>query len=708
MRSPAFRDYAPIVLLLVATAAVFHDHILGNLTFPWDFHGPYISHAVARMRDGTFLSPPLWMPWGGFGVPSHQSLQDGTWYLPQYLFDFFGWHYDLVGATRLHVAHVFLGAIGVNFFVRRIGASHAAACVAALAFVFNPAFFSNGQHVDIARGTAMLPWLFLALINLYRFADAWRFIAFVLVLWQFLVGAYPGMIVAAAYACAMVSVFEVHFLRKKTDSPFPIVLVALAVTTAVGLSMVKFLPALADIASSRQSVGDVSGVPPELLTTLLFGFDLDGMPNDLSMRDLFVGLPILWLAMVGTIHGGSSRLPYALFVMASIPLVADPSVQSVVAKLPLMDISRFHISDFRPIMHLAVLIFSAYGIDRLARSDEAGIPVLAIAISTASIITLSVYAWRLGQPKELFVWLAVSALCMLPAIFIWSRNPDANRATSVIAASLISAVAVSGYGHILHSERVWRMPRSDELEIAAYGSTIRELLAVSRSGAIEHRPRRFVVSSLPAKRDELYDERYNFAWFAQSYAAFGYKNMSESQMLKAIYTAASSPERTALTEEIEWMIERSSVQLRSDIDTFDPRSLDECIGTCAVPQDMEESKARMIAFRQDGAVYQIEARSALVLVENEPYYSGWTALICDMDGVCADDLVQSQRVGQVLRGWRLPQGKYRLVTFYRPPAWGMAARITQASSLVAVFSFLVLLFAVRNRYAKPNHPPPTS
>lgn len=51
------------------------------------------------MRDGSFLAPPLWLPWGGFGLPGHLSLQDGTWYLPQWMYDFLGIRYDLVGAT---------------------------------------------------------------------------------------------------------------------------------------------------------------------------------------------------------------------------------------------------------------------------------------------------------------------------------------------------------------------------------------------------------------------------------------------------------------------------------------------------------------------------------------------------------------------------------------------------------------------------------
>jgi hypothetical protein len=701
MRSLAFNVWGPVLLLLVATIAVFYNHILGNLTFPWDFHGPYFTHAVARMRDGSFVSPPLWMPWGGFGVPAAQSLQDGAWYLPQYLFDFFGWKYDLVGATRLQVAHVFFGALGALFFIRKMDASRLSASVASLAFVFNPAFFSNSQHVDIVRGTALLPWLFYALILLFRRLDAGSFLIFVLILWQFLVGAYPGMVVSAAYACVVIAAFELYLVRQKTRSLWPLVLVSLAVALSIGLSMVKFLPALADFASMRQSAGQVSGVTSELLTTLLLDFDLDGMPNDLTMRDMFVGLPIFWLSVVGavTARSNKNKLPLVLLVVALIPMVTYTPIQSLVAELPLMDVSRFHISDFRPILHLAMLVFAAYGCDQLLRNEKSRALTASMVIGAVLVIVLSMYGWHLGQFKEAFVWPLVAALCMLPAVVFWLAGRSAEaRGTAVVAICLLSAVAISGCGHALRSERVWRMPRSDEAEVAAFGTTIRELLSTSVVGPVEYRPTRALLTPLPATRGELYDERYNFAWLAQGYAAFGYENMATSQTLSEIYGAAVSQEESGLLMAMRWMIERSSVKILPDLSVFDLHELSGCVGVCVAPSIADDALVRMIAFRREGAVYEVNAVSAFAMVENELYYSGWAALVCGFNDVCADaPVLRAQPVGSVLRGWSLPPGRYRFMTYYQPPAWSAAAHIAKISAILASLIFFVLLFVTKKR-----------
>lgn len=704
MRSLAFNVWGPVLLLLIATIGVFYSHILGSLTFPWDFHGPYFTHAVARMRDGSFVSPPLWMPWGGFGIPAAQSLQDGAWYLPQYLFDFFGWKYDLVGATRLQVAHVFFGALGAYFFVRQMHASRLAASVASLAFVFNPAFFSNSQHVDIVRGTALLPWLLYALILLFRRSGAWSFLVFSLILWQFLVGAYAGMIVSAAYACVIVAAFETYFVRQKTRSLWPFAIVFLAVASAVGLSMVKFLPVLVDFSSVRQSAGQVSGVTFELLTTLLFDFDLDGMPNDLSMRDMFVGLPILWLSIVGMVSTGSdkSKMPHVLVVVALIPMVAYSPVQSLVAVLPLMDVSRFHISDFRPVLHLVMLLFAAYGCDQLLRNEKSRVLTASMVIGAVLVMALSVYGWHLSQPEKAFVWPLVAALCMLPAVAVWLTDRSAEpRGRAVIAICLLSAVAVSGYGHALRSERVWRMPRSDAAEVATFGTTIRELLSNSPVGPIEYRPARALLAPLPASRGELYDELYNFAWLAQGYAAFGYENMATSRTLSEIYDAAISRKESDLQTAMRWMIERSSVRLLPDLATFDLHSFSECIGVCVEPSIADNAQVRMIAFRPEGAVYEVNAVTAFSMVENELYYSGWTGLVCSFDNVCADAEVSAQPVGRVLRGWSLPAGRYRFMTYYQPPAWEESAGITKFSAMLAGLIFFILLLVARKRSKAP-------
>ena len=700
------KDLSALLLIFVVVSVVFYSFILGNSTFPWDFQGPYLTHAIARMRDGTFLSPPLWMPWGGFGIPGHLSLQDGTWYLPQYLFDFFNWPYDLVGATRLQVAHVFLGGAGVYFFLRIFGASRLMALAGCLAYVFNPAFFSNGQHVDIVRGTALIPWVLIAVDRLCRGVGSWGFLLCVVVIWQFLVGSYPGLIVSAAYACA--AIVFVHLLKAKQEGRnffLLSVIIFFAAAIASGLSAVKFLPALMDAENFKNSPTAVVGLDWTLLTSIVFDFDLEFMSNDVSMRDIFIATPVLFLSLIGLVQKQKSALPYLFLAIGAIPMVGSDSVQRVVSMFPLMEVSRFHISDFRPVLSIALLMFAVSGADVLLRLDS-GQSLRGIGCASIVLMALFFFGWMVGQPPEAFIWPLVSIACFLVFIFLKPNDGASVFLALIPPFALLASVALSGYGHQMRADRVWTVARSDSSEIALFGETIRDLLSQDRGQSIEYRPARYVLTALPADRAALYDGRYNFSWYAQGYSAFGYEDLRGSAIFRSLYDAARPEASKAQQQRMAWMLKRSSVSLLPELSQFDIEKTSECAATCRGVNVADEAHIHMVSFRNNGAVYEVNLDSPLAIVENEPYYPGWRARVC-RDDSCSGT-IRARSVAGVLRAWELPAGKYRLVTYFEPPGWRIALYISWASIAVALLVFAVLLFLSRNQCLQNLIDPPRS
>jgi hypothetical protein len=105
-------------------------------------------------------------------------------------------------------------------------------------------------------------------------------------------------------------------------------------------------------------------------------------------------------------------------------------------------------------------------------------------------------------------------------------------------------------------------------------------------------------------------------------------------------------------------------------------------------------KVRQAAWANDRNDYEVHLAKPELLVENELYFPGWTALRAPDSAPVA-----AIRVVGALRGWHLPAGRYRMITRFQMP--GLSSFI--GVSLAAVVLYLGLLVAVKRR-AIPRTP----
>lgn len=690
-------DTLACIALAALVTGLFWSHLVGHHTFPWDFQGPYFTHAVARMRDGSFLAPPLWLPWGGFGIPGHLSPQDGTWYLPQYIFDFLGIPYSLKGATRLQVMHVIAAAIGMFTLVRVVGLARMAALLAGAGYVFASSFYSNAQHVDIVRGAALLPWLLTAVLCLLARASPCRFLACVLVTWQFLVGSYPGIVVAAAYA-AMIAVAVVVAEERSRAQLGRLALLALAGIVAAGLSAVKFLPIAMDMANIRQSGGDVSLVNAALASTLVSGFDVPALPHDVTMRDLFTPLPLLLLAFFADFRTRAGRIGVVLMALCALVLLDWPPLQSVVAGLPGLRISRFQLSDFRPVLHIAVALLAAAGLDSLLRRSDQHRLVRA-AIAAAAVVALVALAARVGNPVSRPGLVGFSLLATLAAAFVLAYANMGEAARRGVAVAPVLLVVLGGAMHVNAAARVWVTPRADDIERARLGDTIENLVAKNRFAALTHRPARIVVNELPVEaRGALYDPRYDIGWLGEGFSAFGYEDLKGSAVFQRLYAAVMGDAMAEDAMYVRWMLRPSSVAVGPDAAAAIAAVRLGCATDC--PETLTAPGVVMRAFREDGANYDLDLPRASALVENEPWYPGWHSILCDTHACRAGP--DSVAAAGLLRLWQVPPGRWRMVTYYRPPGWTTATAVSRGSAVLGLLTLLGLLLWRRRDSVK--HP----
>lgn len=694
-------DMAVLASYALVVAWLFHKHLLGDYTFPWDFQGGYHAHAVARLRDGSFLSPPLWMPWGGFGIPSQLSLQDGAWYLPLYAFHaLFG--YDMVDATRLQVLHVLAGGFGMYLLCRSLGIGRAAALMAGLAYLLGGTFYSNAQHVDIVRGAGLLPWLMLALNALWQKQTAARFGLFVIVLWQFLAAAYPGQVVAAAYFCAVtMMLFVAHAAWMRRPWKARATLVATAAACGAGLILLKFLPSVLDPDSVRQSAVPEALADRRVLTTLLLDVDLSFMPNDISMRDLFFPAALLPFVVLGLQRSRASLLGMLGLVLAALFMADVTSLQAIAGSLPLTRISRFPIADFRPILHLSLALLAAVGLERVRgdelRDSRAAARIAIVSIGAALLIA---FGLRMGHPVKAGAF-AAAALGVGIVVCGWLRitrgSPHRMRAALVV---LAAAVTVHGAMHQLSVGRAWRSEWSLAHEYAIYGTALRNLTSANRFEALEHRPARIVYERLPVGNlVDLFSPKYQHGWYAEGFSAFGYENVKASPRIRQLYSLALSDASPSQRSVLAWLLRRSAVYVAPDTQEVSPAALQACDQPVCATEGARAAVVEMEAFREQGAVYRVQAAQGIRIVENEVYYPGWSSLLCE--GATCRPGPDALAEHSLLRVWRLPPGNYRLVTYFMPPAWRLSVAIAWISAFLALLMVGMLAAAAARRRRAP-------
>src|SRR5262245_1973004 len=122
------------------------------------------------LRDGYI---PLWNPYIFAGTPLLASVYSGALYPPNWLFAL------LPPTTAMNVVVIttyHLAIIGTYLYGRRIGMTRIGALIAGVAFTFGGFMMAHMGHTSRIAAAAWLPWILLAVENLYC-RLSWRWVA---------------------------------------------------------------------------------------------------------------------------------------------------------------------------------------------------------------------------------------------------------------------------------------------------------------------------------------------------------------------------------------------------------------------------------------------------------------------------------------------------------------------------------------------------
>lgn len=662
-----WRRWTPLIALAIVNLATFLPHYLGRMTFPWDFVAGYHAHSFGWYGAGSILSPPAWLPWSDMGFPAFLAIQSGAWYLPLAVIDSLGLGYSLPVATALQCLHVLAGAVGAYFLFRRYGFCGWISFLGALAYHFTAAFFSGQQFVDIVRAAAFLPWLWLVfhpgVLGRSRVAP---WLAAVL-LWQFLVAAYPGNIVSTAYGSAVVCLVSLLAMKSRQERIRYLLLLGSVVASAVLMAMIKWYPVVAQRSQLEYEAANQAILHWKLLATLLLPFNADVFPGDLSMRSLWLPLSLLLGAMFAKIRTDAERLGAGLVVLTLFMAAIVPQVAVLQAIVPGANVSRFLLSDWRPLFQLGLILLSLAGWTRLLRSQYGRV---AIVVRTSALVLISLFViggmHQIGYPLTLLrtplMSVLTTALLGVAAVILVGRGRAPGAGKQRAAVALLCLMAGGEAAVYQFSQPVpWRAQWSQTTEILAYSDTLE---ALGREGATPdtgRRPARYALGRTPA--EALQHRRslaYNRCWYARTYCVLGYNNLKMSaphQRFASALTASGGDELFAFARRPQQIL------LLPLADGGQVRGLTpDNIQSHAIGALADRASVEFVEYSPGKVVYRIQIPESALVVENELWWSGWTVRYCNQSGCSAPR--PADRTPQELRSWPLEKGTWQVVLEY--------------------------------------------
>ncbi len=645
---------------------VFHGYLTGSTTPTWDFYGTYLTGAHSWWQLGGFLHPPTFLPYVAGGSPAFMAVQSSGWYLPVGVAALLASYTPHVAAV-VQALTIAFGCVGVNLLARHLGLSRSISLVAAVGYLFTAGFFSNAQHVDIVRAWGMIPWLLLALSASWL-GSVWR-VALACLLWfQFFVGAYPGSIAAAVYLCGGWASLALWRLRGERRS----YLAWAATTIGVGclLAMPKWLPYL--LASGTvYAPGNEIVVNRDLLATVFFPFTSDSLPNDITMRTLFV-VPLLVMAAF-FVHGHRRLVQHCVLLICIGVLLGFPipGLERMQEALPLLQVSRFRTMDFKIGIILGTVLLGAAGIqsivERRERSKAWWLTRASLAVGTTVVLCLC--GLNAGLPRADvalgLTWVALSSAALLGTILIarlparerWQSGPSA---TAIAGLALVTVFVVGGWwaNSCLF---VWSVPRV-KAELSTWGTTAADLIEQREPAILPQRPARS-GPSFPTTEPIMASQGWNGADYSRLPTLGGYTSKSTQYWnLTALATSPTGVDDMALLRKPStvWLLPAASPVGAGS-------------GTCALEGGCTVPGMVVTSWSPDRIHVDVPPGTEGRLVTNELSYPGWWAEVC-RQGDCADSEVASGEEDLYLSA-QIPSGATSVDFVYRTPYIGPASAL---------------------------------
>lgn len=655
----------------------FSLHYTQGWMVPWDFIGPYYAlpqYWIEAAHAGVSSS---WIPFQGMGYPIHLNVQSGFHYLPLQWFAWVDWPYTLTSAVVLQGLHVAFGALGAAWCAHLLRLDWKLALLAALAYQGFGGFYGNASHPDIVRAYALLPWLMAPVVAPWTASNRFHVGVALVPLWTQMMwtGGYSGNAIATLALLGGVTGVRTAFLWRDRPARWS----GLALLAALGIGTLLAAPALwpafmerAEMARSY-AVGrlnyDYLQWTDVWALTLRTESDLFG--HDLTMRSLYLGLPVLALLALRCLRGGwaAAAVPAAVFLL-SLGMASGVLHGWVIDWVPPLGYSRFVLADYRGLMALSLLLLGLQALQPVATEPPGArpwwhhlwwTPVAALVIGAH---------WMQGS----------GSIPSLAAILQWQLVGFSLAACILLVGRAMASTGGTGpapwivlvLGLMLPLDwlRVhWNAPYFQSPDVHAWieqrigtEADLRSRLQKALTEPPQTRPARVHITA--AEVDRLPWQGYLSGAYMMEDSAGPMHLIRQQKILKDPWLRAFAKRPwTAL-----WLPDGPSITAEAM--------------TSAPPAPL-----RSVRYGTDRIEYEVDLPRAGRVVENEIHSGGWTGLIAGQKISPFD--------AHDFRAWNLPAGKYRFVAVFEPPHQRRALRVA-ALGVLAWLGLLVFLVKMRS------------
>ncbi|PVU82107.1 hypothetical protein DDP54_02760 [Cellulomonas sp. WB94] len=670
--------------MVVLELLIFHDYFSGRSIVGWDFLSHYNTEAFAWWRDGTFFSPPQWMPymWGGY--PATLDLQNSSWYLPVGLMSAVT-TFDLHASAILSALHVGFGSVGMYVLGRRWRLPHVAALLGLVIWFFASGFYAHASHLDIMRGYAWIPWVLLCVSPQWAWKRWWGPPLAGLVIWQAILAMYPGALVASVYAFLVwVLLVQLTLRPRIRDYIAPI---AAATTLAILMTLLRFLPFALVRGLGTPSAGDTSIFSWRLIGTLLYAYGDPRLPNDITMRSFF--LPVVALVLVGFV---AWRHPLARIAAgttaASIALGFPGSPWSpLVESLPGLHLSRFKMDDFKLMLLASICILAMLGAARCAKGVPAGEAHTRSILghigpwraAYIAIVVIAAAAVGASGPFGRYAWLGQWALVVCAATITWATAARSRTSATRAVTGLILVAACSGLLAVMTTTIPWHVDRVSTER--AFGSPVDTLVAQRPEQPLHttQRPARVGPGSAISEAGML-DTRWARVFYTGGLSVAGYANLKGAETFETIHSELLDPV-TAADAAAFWSAPGIAVTSSRELGGL---PLHDVVLRCVrTAQCGEGVQVTPVAYTPATPMtYDVVSQADTTVSFNEAFYPGWQAEVCTDKSSCSAATPLRGRAGEVRLD--VPRGRSTVTLRYILPGL-TAAWLAFATGLAGLF-----------------------
>jgi len=627
--------------LLLQNIIYFSKIYFFGYSFTGDFSKTYHAVPYCWMELGKLSVSSSWLPFAGMGYPISMNLQSGYYYPPYWLFVIFGGTYTFQAAQIMQCLHVFAGAAGMVFLARLQKFNWRVCFFAGFLYQGFGGFFVNSMHVDIVRIYAFMPWLlapiFLEWKNIQSSGLARAsFILVPAIVYLMWTGGYIGGTIAGlSIAFALIVCKMFHKANRGTG-----ILLLMLLLAGCLMACIMLLPAFLQNSEFIRQQGLISRDHIDLkdIFSLIYNTDNAFFSHDPTMRSLYIGIPALALILSG--FGRAVFRPiFALCFILSLLSATEFFNYFLRSIVPPLGYSRFLLSDYRACIIIPLFIFAVSSYKKLDDKTSSGRIRTGLLLA---FICIGNYMLGINFKDQVPFWLSLAPVVILGLTYFAGTFLRFHPVMLLTAFCILAGLDWARV-HWNHPSFVYKnglvylesgkMHQPPIVPLQEYTKEFRKSVSLP-------------MTQRPPRLDIPWNEYCWRGYYSGEYTTRDWGGAMQFKRQRAIL----ENENLLKFAKDSWMLAglcHFSKALSGDAD-FE-----------ALPE------VTPLRYGTNEVAFEIVLPDPVVVIENELYWKGWSALLKNKDTGEVSTIFPGDEKG--FRKWNLPAGRYIIKEIYATP-----------------------------------------